>query len=66
MLVSQITTLSPPVSYIIGGWLTLLISIIIGEIYVKKIRLATASSVTSTGGEESLGPIDVTATVVKI
>ena len=66
MLVSQITTLSPPVSYIIGGWLTLLISIIIGEIYVKKIRLATASSVTSTGGEESLGPIDVTETVVKI
>ena len=54
MLVSQITTLSPPVSYIIGGWLTLLISIIIGEIYVKKIRLATASSVTSTGAEASL------------
>jgi hypothetical protein len=55
MLVSQITTLTPTVSYVIGGWLSLFISIIIGEIYVKKIRLAAASSVTSSGAEASVG-----------
>ena len=63
MLVFQITTISPTVSYVIGGWLSLFISIVIGEIYVKKIRLAAASSVTSSGAEASLGRIDVTATV---
>ena len=44
MLVHQITALSPPISYAIGGWLSLAISIAIGEIYVRKIRSVSAPS----------------------
>jgi len=54
LLVHQITTLSTPIAYAIGAWISLAIAIAIGEIYVKKLRLATASS---TDAEASLGQL---------